>query len=124
MVAFFDAYTSLDFQKISERLRLHEFVQLPTAQIEDGAIVQLPIAQSGNGAIVQLPTAQLDHSDDYCADFPLFLSLTTGIQALIGEMWAKQEIDQLKMFFGDSTTITLYDYDLYFMFNRVVPKLY
>ena len=30
----------------------------------------------------------------------LFLSLTTGIQALIGEMWAKQELDQLKMFFG------------------------
>ena len=26
---------------------------------------------------MQLPTAQLDHSDDYCADFPLFLSLTT-----------------------------------------------
>ena len=77
MVAFFDAYTSLDFQKISERLRLHEFVQLPTAQIENGTIVQLPIAQSGKGEIVQLPTAQLDHSDDYCADFPLFLSLTT-----------------------------------------------
>ena len=33
-------------------------------------------------------------------------------------------MSQLKMFFGDSTTITLYDYDLYFMFNRVVPKLY
>lgn len=77
MVAFFDAYTSLDFQKISERLRLHEFVQLPTAQIENGTIVQLPIAQSGKGEIVQLPTAQLDHSDDCCADFPLFLSLTT-----------------------------------------------
>ena len=77
MVAFFDAYTSLDFQKISERLRLHEFVQLPTAQIENGTIVQLPIAQSGKGEIVQLPTAQLDHGDDCRADFPLFLSLTT-----------------------------------------------
>ena len=52
-------------------------MQLPTAQIENGTIVQLPIAQSGKGEIVQLPTAQLDHSDDCCADFPLFLSLTT-----------------------------------------------
>jgi len=45
MVSFYDTYTSPEFQSMSERLRLHEFVQLPTAQIEDGAIVQLPIAQ-------------------------------------------------------------------------------
>lgn len=30
----------------------------------------------------------------------LFLSLTNGIQALIGELWAKKEIDELKSFFG------------------------
>ena len=48
MVSFYDTYTSPEFQSISERLRLHEFVQLPTAQIEDGAIVQLPIAQITN----------------------------------------------------------------------------
>ena len=30
----------------------------------------------------------------------LFLSVTNGIQALIGELWAKQELDQLKSFFG------------------------
>ena len=66
MVSFYDTYTSPEFQSISERLRLHEFVQLPTAQIEDGAIVQLPIAQieegtslgaetvkAGNGVIVK-----------------------------------------------------------------------
>ena len=48
MVSFYDTYTSPEFQSISERLRLHEFVQLLTAQIEDGAIVQLPIAQITN----------------------------------------------------------------------------
>ena len=45
MVSFYDTYTSPEFQSISERLRLHEFVQLSTAQIDDGAVVQLPIAQ-------------------------------------------------------------------------------
>ena len=48
MVSFYDTYTSPEFQNISERLRLHEFVQSATAQIEDGTIVQLPIAQIGD----------------------------------------------------------------------------
>ena len=30
----------------------------------------------------------------------LLLSMTNGIQALMGEMWAKQELDELKDFFG------------------------
>lgn len=30
----------------------------------------------------------------------LFLSMTNGIQSLIGELWAKQELKQLKEFFG------------------------
>lgn len=30
----------------------------------------------------------------------LFLSMTNGIQALIGELWAKQELEQLNDFFG------------------------
>lgn len=30
----------------------------------------------------------------------LFLSMTNGIQALIGELWAKQELEQLKEFFA------------------------
>ncbi len=51
MVAFYEAYTSVDFHKISERLRLHEFVQLPTVQ-------------------------PIDNGCDF-ADYPLFLSLTT-----------------------------------------------
>ena len=38
MVAFYEAYTSVDFQKISDRLRLYEFVQLPTAQLGDEKI--------------------------------------------------------------------------------------
>lgn len=30
----------------------------------------------------------------------LILSITNGVQALIGEMWAKQELEQLRSFFG------------------------
>ena len=75
MVAFYEAYTSVDFHRISERLRLHEFVQLPTAQIGNDVITQSAQAQIANGEIVQLPTAQLVDND--CAGFPLFLSLTT-----------------------------------------------
>ena len=90
MVSFYDTYTSPEFQSISERLRLHEFVQLPTAQIDDGAVVQLPIAQiedgyrlnsvtvnAGNGVIVQSSIAQFDDIGVKCMPFPLFLSITT-----------------------------------------------
>ena len=49
MVAFYETYTSVDFHKISDRLRLHEFVQLPTAQIGNEAISQLPKEQTANG---------------------------------------------------------------------------
>ncbi len=77
MVQFYDTYTGPEFQMLSERLRLYEFVQLPTAQIEAGAIVQSSITQAGKGAIVQLPTAQLDDISINRVDFPLFLSLTT-----------------------------------------------
>ena len=78
MVSFYEAYTSVDFHKISERLRLHEFVQLPTAQIGTTAIDQSEKKQAlVNEGIVQLPTAQLFDNECDCADFPLFLSLTT-----------------------------------------------
>ena len=90
MVSFYDTYTSPEFQNISERLRLHEFVQSATAQIEDGAIVQLPIAQmeegtslkseivkAGDGVIVQSPIAQFDDMDIKCMPFPMFLSITS-----------------------------------------------
>ena len=77
MVQFYDTYTLPDFQAISERLRLYEFVQLPTAQIGEAEIVQSPIVQTDKSSIVQLPTAQLDDKLENCASFPLFLSLTT-----------------------------------------------
>ena len=51
MVSFYDTYTSPEYQAISERLRLHEFVQLPIAQIDGMHINYRP--------------------------FPLFLSLTS-----------------------------------------------
>ena len=60
MVSFYDTYTSPEFQSISERLRLHEFVQLPTAQIEGGAIVQLPIAQMEVGNSLKPETVMLE----------------------------------------------------------------
>lgn len=77
MVAFYETYTSVDFHKISDRLRLHEFVQLPTAQIGKEAISQSAKEQTANGEIVQLSTAQLSDSYCNCMNFPLFLSLTT-----------------------------------------------
>ena len=48
MIAFYDTYSSIEFKNIFDRLRLDEFVQSATAQIENDAIVQLPIAQIGD----------------------------------------------------------------------------
>ena len=62
MVAFYEAYSSLQFVEYHEKLNLNEFVQPATAQIEYVQIVQ-PTA----GLIVQTLSAQ----------FPLFLNLTT-----------------------------------------------
>ncbi len=45
MVQFYDTYTLPEFQVISERLRLHEFVQMPSAQIEGCEIVHSANAQ-------------------------------------------------------------------------------
>lgn len=68
MVEFYEAYTSDEFANITRRLRLDEFVQLPTAQLA------LPCAK---GEFVQLPTAQMDDINGLCSDFPVFLTLTT-----------------------------------------------
>ena len=89
MVAFYDTYSSVEFQGISNRLRLDEFVQVPSAQLESGvshlaneksdnmAIVQSVTAQFKDGLIVQSPIAQLaDIGSDY-RPFPLFLSITS-----------------------------------------------
>ncbi len=80
-----------------------------------------PIKQKWNGMSQYLSSVVLDNTDTVVLTIfstfsnvsiysvyhmivygvkQLFLSLTTGIQALIGEMWAKQELDQLKDFFG------------------------
>ena len=62
MVQFYDTYTLPEYQVISERLRLHEFVQMPSAQIEGCEIVH-----SAN--------AQLSDNGEEYAPFPLFLSI-------------------------------------------------
>ena len=72
MVQFYDTYTLPEYQVISERLRLHEFVQMPSAQIEGCEIVH-----SAN--------AQLSDKGEEYAPFPLFLSLvsfTSHVQIL------------------------------------------
>ena len=51
MIDFYEAYTAIEFANISNRLRLDEFVQTPSAQLDD------------NGLEI--------------ADFPIFLTLTT-----------------------------------------------
>ena len=82
---------------------------------------QEPIKQKWNGVAQHVASVVLDGTDTivltvfstlsnvsiYSVYFlvvkgvkTLFLSVTNGIQALIGELWAKQELDQLKGFFG------------------------
>jgi len=66
MVAFYEAYSSLQFVEYQEKLKLNEFVQPKTAQIESAGIEQSmiqPVAE----LIVQTSSAQ----------FPNFLNLTT-----------------------------------------------
>jgi len=66
MVAFYEAYSSIQFSEYQEKLKLNEFVQPKTAQIE-GADIEQSIIQPAAEIIVQ-PTA---------AQFPIFLNLTT-----------------------------------------------
>lgn len=82
---------------------------------------QEPIKQKWNGVAQHVASVVLDGTDTivltvfstlsnvsiYSVYFlvvkgvkTLFLSVTNGIQALIGELWAKQELEQLKNFFG------------------------
>ena len=60
MVKFYDTYSTDDFQRLGEHLKLDEIVQLPIAQLEDN---------NGQNEIVQLPTAQLEGNnvDEYCS---------------------------------------------------------
>ena len=98
MVQFYDTYTMPEYQAISERLRLYEFVQMASAQIEEGAIVHLANAQietdvvlpsttakTQGGTIVHSVNAQLHDNEVKCVPFPLFLSLvsfTSHVQIL------------------------------------------
>lgn len=98
MVQFYDTYTMPEYQAISERLRLYEFVQMASAQIEEGAIVHsanaqietavvLPstTAKTQGGTIVHSVNARLHDNEVKCVPFPLFLSLvsfTSHVQIL------------------------------------------
>jgi len=66
MVAFYEAYSSIQFVEYQEKLKLNEFVQTKTAQIE-GTDVKQSIIQPATELIVQALPAQ----------FPNFLNLTT-----------------------------------------------
>ena len=80
-----------------------------------------PIKQKWNGMAQHIAAVVLNHTDTvvltlfatmsdvsvYSVYFlvvkgvkQLFLSMTNGIQSLIGELWAKQELDELKKTFG------------------------
>ena len=70
MVAFYEAYSSIQFAEYQERLKLNEFVPPMVAQIDQpaaGQIVQTLPAQIQKAEIVPSVTAQ----------FPHFLNLTT-----------------------------------------------
>ena len=72
MVTFYDNYSSYKFQEVIEQLRLSEFVQLQTAQIEARPIVQITSAQNESSEIVQFSTAQFENTP-----VPSILSLVT-----------------------------------------------
>jgi hypothetical protein len=79
MVEFYEAYSSLEFKSVSERLKLHEFVQMPSAQILTASV---PVDKKENGivpsaTIVQMPSAQSEYERQYLDSFPMFLTLTT-----------------------------------------------
>lgn len=67
MVLLYDTYSSLQFTEYQEKLRLDEFVQTPSGQLQEAKIVQLETIQANDVEIVQSLTAQ----------FPNFLSLIT-----------------------------------------------
>lgn len=58
MVRLFDKYSTSSFTNIIEKLKLSEFVQSQTAQIEACPIVQIPSAQNMETEIVQSRIAQ------------------------------------------------------------------
>jgi len=69
MVVFYETYSSVQFIEYQDKLKLNEFVQPKTAQIESMVIVPSMTAQLEQTKIVQFQTGQI----------PKFLSLTTLI---------------------------------------------
>ena len=65
MVKFYDTYSTDDFQRLGEHLKLDEIVQLPIAQLED---------TNGQNEFVQLPIAQIDSA---LKPMPIVLTLNT-----------------------------------------------
>jgi len=70
MVALHDAYSSPEFQRLSEKLNLRKFVLA-----RQGSIVQAAPAQLESAVIVQPPAGQIVQTAS--AQFPDFLELTT-----------------------------------------------
>jgi len=75
MVKFYEAYHTEEYAVLSQRLKLHEFVQSPIAQL------------AAPSSAVQSPIAQLADKKSTVGGFPYFLSLipfTSHIQILNG----------------------------------------
>jgi len=93
MVAFYEAYSSIQFVEYQEKLKLNEFVPSKTAQIESTEIVQTLSGQIEQELIVQTASAQIEKAEIVQtpsglieqeqivqvlpAQFPMFLNLTT-----------------------------------------------
>ena len=67
MVAFYEAYSSIQSIEYQDKLKLNEIVQFQTAQLENTSIIQSEVVQIESGQIVQFETAQ----------FPNFLNSTS-----------------------------------------------
>ena len=67
MVAFYEAYSSIQSIEYQDKLKLNEIVQFQTAQLENTSIIQSEVVQIESGQIVQFETAR----------FPNFLNSTS-----------------------------------------------
>lgn len=72
MVMFYDNYSSSEFHKVTEQLKLSELVQSQTAQIVEHPFVQMTSAQNESLGIMQMSSAQM-----YFTEIPRILYLTT-----------------------------------------------
>ena len=77
MISFYNIYSSADFKSVFDRLRLDEFVQLPTAQIPEKANCVKTSASAEQMPIVQSLTAQLGDNSKNSIGMPHFLAIIT-----------------------------------------------